>query len=112
MGIIIYQSFLGAAFYEKSPHITIDSYLSTLRDHDFYRALIGSLAIAALTVLALPIALLAAIAIHKIGVYGARVIEPMLIIPMFISPIIWGFAWLYSYGPAGVFPNMWEISMA
>ncbi len=107
IGIIIYQSFLGAAFYEKSLHITIDSYLSTLRDHDFYRALIGSLVIAALTVLALPIALLAAIAIHKIGVYGARVIEPMLIIPMFISPIIWGFAWLYSYGPAGVFPNMW-----
>jgi iron(III) transport system permease protein len=107
IGIIVYQSFLGGPFYEKGLVFTISSYVSTFRDSDFYRAFTGSLVIGLLTLLALPIALFAAIAVHKIGIYGARVIEPILIIPMFISPIIWGFAWLYSYGPAGMFPSLW-----
>jgi len=106
-GIILYQSFLGGPFYENSLGFTISNYASILRDRDFYRALLGSLTIAVLTLLAIPIAIFAAIAIHKVGVYGGSVLEPLMIVPMFISPIVWGFAWLYSYGPAGVFPNLW-----
>lgn len=108
LGIMILQSFLEAPFFERNLIFTLNEYISTFIDRDFHKALIGSLIVAILTLLALPIALFFAVVIHKIeGVYGYRVIEPILIIPMFISPLIWGFAWLYAYGPVGILPNFW-----
>ncbi|MEM0237980.1 MAG: ABC transporter permease subunit [Desulfurococcus sp.] len=63
--------------------------------------------IAFLTLLAVPIALFISIAIHKISIPGRSILEPLILVPMFISPLIWGFAWLYAYGPGGVFPKLW-----
>lgn len=107
LGIMIYQSFLGAAFFENPFSFTLGSYASLLADTNFYRSLTGSLVIAAMTLLAVPIALFIAIAIHKLALPGRSFLEPLIIIPMFIPPIIWGFAWLYAYGPAGIFPRLW-----
>ncbi len=107
LGLMIYQSFLGGPFFETPFSFTLESYTQTLRDPGFYRALIGSLMIAALTLLAVPMALFISIAIHKISIPGRSILEPFILAPMFISPLVWGFAWLYAYGPAGVFPRLW-----
>lgn len=107
LGIMIYQSFLSEPFFEAPFSFTLKSYAETLRDPGFHRALFGSLMIAFLTLLAVPIALFISIAIHKISIPGRSILEPLILVPMFISPLIWGFAWLYAYGPGGVFPKLW-----
>ncbi len=78
-----------------------------IRDSEFRVSLINSIVIALLTLLSIPMGLALAIVIHKVEIPGAKYIEPMIIIPMFISPIIWGFAWLYMYGPSGFLPRLW-----
>ncbi len=107
LGIMVYQSFLAGPFFERPFSFTLSSYISLLGDRDLYRALTGSLVIATLMLIAVPIALFISIAIHKLAIPGRYILEPLVIIPMFIPPIIWGFAWLYAYGPAGVFPRLW-----
>ncbi|HWQ17346.1 MAG TPA: iron ABC transporter permease [Sulfolobales archaeon] len=107
LGLMIYQSFLGGPFFETPLLFTMESYINTLRDPGFYRALIGSLVIAALTLLAVPIALFISISVHKFAIPGRSIIEPLILAPMFIPPLVWGFAWLYAYGPIGILPKLW-----
>ena len=105
LGLMIYQSFLNGPFYETPLSFTLESYIHSLKDPGFHKALIGSLAIATLTLLAVPIALFLSIVIHKTSIPGRSVLESLILVPMFISPLVWGFAWLYAYGPAGILPR-------
>ncbi|TLZ45320.1 MAG: iron ABC transporter permease [Methanobacteriota archaeon] len=106
--VMVYQSVINRPFYEANPQLTLVGYDRVFADPDFLLALVNSNIVALLTLLAIPIGLYAAVVLQKLDVpLIRRVLEPLIFSSMFVSPILWGFGWLYMYGPGGFAPRLW-----
>ncbi|MBK5567985.1 iron ABC transporter permease [Ensifer sp. SSB1] len=102
VGLIIYQSFLTAAFFSPRAHFGLDAYKYVFTDKNFYRAL-GTTAIFSfgMVAIAVPLGGLLAFLITRTDIKGKRLLEILVLVPMFISSIVLAFGYTVSVGPTG-----------
>lgn len=102
VGLIIYQSFLSAAFFSPRAHFGFDAYRYVFTDKNFYRAL-GTTALFSfgMVALAVPLGGLLAFLITRTDIKAKRWLEILVLVPMFISSIVLAFGYTVSVGPTG-----------
>lgn len=102
VGLIIYQSFLTAAFFSPRAEFGFDAYRYVFSDRNFYKAL-GTTAIFSfgMVAIAVPLGGLLAFLITRTDVRGKRLLEVLVLVPMFISSIVLAFGYTVSVGPTG-----------
>ncbi|WP_085026368.1 ABC transporter permease [Ensifer aridi] len=102
VGLIIYQSFLTAAFFSPRAKFGLDAYRYVFFDKNFYRAL-GTTAIFSfgMVAIAVPLGGLLAFLITRTDIKGKRLLEILVLVPMFISSIVLAFGYTVSVGPTG-----------
>ena len=102
VGLIIYQSFLTAAFFSPRARFGFDAYKYVFTDKNFYRAL-GTTAIFSFGMVAISVPLggLLAFLITRTDIRGKRLLEILVLVPMFISSIVLAFGYTVSVGPTG-----------
>jgi len=102
VGLIIYQSFLTAAFFSPRAKFGFDAYQYVFTDKNFYKAL-GTTAIFAfgMVAIAVPLGGLLAFLITRTDIKGKRLLEILVLVPMFISSIVLAFGYTVSVGPTG-----------
>lgn len=102
VGLIIYQSFLTAAFFSPRAEFGFDAYRYVFSDRNFYKAL-GTTAIFSfgMVAIAVPLGGLLAFLITRTDVRGKRILEVLVLVPMFISSIVLAFGYTVSVGPTG-----------
>lgn len=97
--------------YTYKVKLTLDVVIEVIRSPEFKEALISTMIVAILqTFVGVLVGLILAISIHRTDTPFIGRLEPLIIMPMFIAPIIWGFAWSYSYGPSGFIPLFREFN--
>lgn len=102
VGLIIYQSFLTAAFFSPRAKFGFDAYRYVFTDKNFYRAL-GTTAIFSfgMVAIAVPLGGLLAFLITRTDIKARRLLEILVLVPMFISSIVLAFGYTVSVGPTG-----------
>lgn len=102
VGLIIYQSFLTAAFFSPRAKFGFDAYRYVFTDSNFYEAL-GTTAIFSfgMVAIAVPLGGLLAFLITRTDILGKRLLEILVLVPMFISSIVLAFGYTVSVGPTG-----------
>lgn len=102
VGLIIYQSFLTAAFFSPRAKFGLDAYKYVFTDKNFYKAL-GTTAIFSfgMVAIAVPLGGLLAFLITRTDIKGKRLLEIFVLVPMFISSIVLAFGYTVSVGPTG-----------
>lgn len=102
VGLIVYQSFLSAAFFSPRARFGLDAYRYVFSDKNFYRAL-GTTAIFSfgMVAIAVPLGGLLAFLITRTDIKGKRALEILVLVPMFISSIVLAFGYTVSVGPTG-----------
>ncbi|WHS91443.1 iron ABC transporter permease (plasmid) [Sinorhizobium kummerowiae] len=102
VGLIIYQSFLTAAFFSPRAEFGFDAYRYVFSDRNFYKAL-GTTAIFSfgMVAIAVPLGGLLAFLITRTDVRGKCILEVLVLVPMFISSIVLAFGYTVSVGPTG-----------
>ncbi|WP_018097095.1 ABC transporter permease [Sinorhizobium meliloti] len=102
VGLIIYQSFLTAAFFSPRAKFGFDAYRYVFSDKNFYKAL-GTTAIFSfgMVAIAVPLGGLLAFLITRTDVRAKRLLEVLVLVPMFISSIVLAFGYTVSVGPTG-----------
>ncbi len=102
VGLIIYQSFLTAAFFSPRAKFGFDAYRYVFTDKNFYRAL-GTTAIFSfgMVAIAVPLGGLLAFLITRTDIKAKRLLEILVLVPMFISSIVLAFGYTVSVGPTG-----------
>ncbi|MCP8895122.1 iron ABC transporter permease [Shinella daejeonensis] len=102
VGLIIYQSFLTAAFFSPRAQFGFDAYRYVFTDRTFYQAL-GTTTIFAfgMVAIAVPLGGLLAFLITRTDIKGRRLLEVLVLVPMFISSIVLAFGYTVSVGPTG-----------
>jgi iron(III) transport system permease protein len=106
--VVVYQSLADRPLYAPNPRFNLASYARIYAAPGFVQALVNSNIVALLTLLAIPIGLYSAIVLQKLDIpLVRRIFEPLIFSSMFVSPVIWGFGWLYMYGPSGFAPRLW-----
>ncbi len=107
LGLVLYQSFLDAPFFQPSAKISLSAYRFVLADSDFRRAL-GTTALVALgmTAVAVPFGSLMAFFLVRTDLPGRGWLEPLVLVPIFLSPVVLGFGYVVSVGPVGFFSLM------
>lgn len=102
VGLIIYQSFLSAAFFSPRARFGLDAYRYVSTDKNFYRAL-GTTAIFSfgMVAIAVPLGGLLAFLITRTDIKAKRLLEILVLVPMFISSIVLAFGYTVSVGPTG-----------
>jgi iron(III) transport system permease protein len=102
VGLIIYQSFLSAAFFSPRARFGLDAYRYVFTDKNFYRAL-GTTAVFSfgMVAIAVPLGGLLAFLITRTDIKGKRALEILVLVPMFISSIVLAFGYTVSVGPTG-----------
>ncbi|QRM56194.1 iron ABC transporter permease [Sinorhizobium sp. BG8] len=102
VGLIIYQSFLTAAFFSPRAKFGLDAYRYVFTDKNFYRAL-GTTAIFSfgMVAIAVPLGGLLAFLITRTDIKAKRLLEILVLVPMFISSIVLAFGYTVSVGPTG-----------
>lgn len=102
VGLIIYQSFLTAAFFSPRAKFGLDAYRYVFTDKNFYRAL-GTTAIFSfgMVAIAVPLGGLLAFLITRTDIKLKRLLEILVLVPMFISSIVLAFGYTVSVGPTG-----------
>ncbi|MGG7518752.1 ABC transporter permease [Allorhizobium undicola] len=102
VGLIVYQSFLTAAFFSPRAKFGLDAYRYVFFDRNFYRAL-GTTAVFSfgMVAIAVPLGGLLAFLITRTDIKGKRLLEILVLVPMFISSIVLAFGYTVSVGPAG-----------
>jgi iron(III) transport system permease protein len=106
--VMVYQSVVDRPLYVPNPRFTLATYGRIFAAPGFVQALVNSNIVALLTLLAIPIGLYSAVVLQKLDIpLVRRILEPLIFSSMFVSPVIWGFGWLYMYGPSGFAPRLW-----
>src|SRR6187401_924199 len=107
VGLIAYQSFLDAPFFEEASKASLEAYRYVLADSDFWRAL-RTTALFALGLVAIAVPLGAGLAflITRTDIPGKRWLEPLVLVPMFLSSIVLAFGYTVAVGPTG-FVSLW-----
>lgn len=102
VGLIIYQSFLTAAFFSPRAKFGLDAYRYVFSDKNFYKAL-GTTAIFSfgMVAIAVPLGGLLAFLITRTDIKAKRLLEILVLVPMFISSIVLAFGYTVSVGPTG-----------
>src|SRR5438034_6788046 len=107
LGLIFWQSFLNAPFFNPAKHFGFDAYAFIFEDADFWTAFANSIVIAAgMVVIALPLGAALAFLLTRTDLPAQRWIEVLVLIPVFISPMVLAFGYVVSMGPVG-FYSLW-----
>lgn len=102
VGLIIYQSFLTAAFFSARARFGFDAYYFVFTDRNFYKAL-GTTTMFAfgMVAIAVPLGGLLAFLLTRTDIRFKRTLEILVLVPMFISSIVLAFGYTVSVGPTG-----------
>jgi len=107
LGLLVYQSFLDAPFFNPSAKPSFAAYQYVLVDPDFHTALATSIFVStAMVIIAVPIGSLFAFLLVRSDMPGRRVLEPLVLIPIFLSPVVLAFGYVVAAGPVGFF-SLW-----
>src|SRR5438034_8987116 len=107
LGLIFWQSFLNAPFFNPAKHFGFDAYAFIFADADFWPAFLNSILIAAgMVIIALPLGAALAFLLTRTDLPAQRSIEVLVLIPVFISPMVLAFGYVVSMGPVG-FYSLW-----
>jgi len=102
LGILVYQAFLDAPFFQPSARLSLDAFRFVFADPDFHRALrVTALVAAGMTALAVPLGSALALLVVRTDLPGRRLVEPWLLVPMLVSPVVLAFGYVVSVGPVG-----------
>lgn len=111
LGLLFYQSFLSAPFFDPSARFSFEAYQYILASPDFHRAFASSFAISlCMTIIAVPLGSLLGFLIVRTDIPGRRWLEPWLLVPVFLSPIVLAFGYVVAVGPVGFF-SLWAKSL-
>jgi iron(III) transport system permease protein len=102
VGLIIYQSFLSAPFFDKAVKFSVEAYRYILTDPDFWHALATTAIFAiGLVVVAVPLGGGLAFLLTRTDIRFKTWLEPLVLVPMFLSSIVLAFGYTVSVGPVG-----------
>src|SRR6266542_397425 len=102
LGILVYQAFLDAPFFQPSARLSLDAFRFVFADPDFHRALrVTALVAAGMTALAVPLGSALALLVVRTDLPGRRLVEPWLLVPMLVSPVVLAFGYVVAVGPVG-----------
>jgi iron(III) transport system permease protein len=105
--LIFYQSFLSAPFFMPVKNFSLEPYRFIFADTDFQQAFVNGFILAAgLAAIALPLGGMLAFLMVRTDLPGRNWITPLLLVPVFVSPMVIGFGYVVSMGPAG-FYTLW-----
>jgi iron(III) transport system permease protein len=106
IGLLLWQSFLDAPFFQPEKLYGLDAYRFIFEDPDFKRAFLNSLYISlGMAFISVPLGGLLAFLMVRTNLPGRSWIEPLLLIPVFVSPMILCFGYTVSVGPVGFISN-------
>ena len=107
VGLILYQSFLDAPFFDKTAQLSLEAYDYVLTDPDFWIALRTTAIFAfGLVAVAVPLGAMLAFLLARTDLVGKGWLEPVALVPMFLSSIVLAFGYTVSIGPSG-FVSLW-----
>ncbi len=107
IGLLWWQSFLDAPFFQAQRHFGLDAYRFIFEDPDFKRSFLNSLYISCgMGLISVPLGGLLAFLMVRTDLPGRAWIEPLLLIPVFVSPMILCFGYTVAVGPVG-FVSLW-----
>ena len=107
VGLILYQSFLDAPFFDKTARLSLEAYDYVLTDPDFWIALRTTAIFAfGLVAVAVPLGAMLAFLLARTDLRGKGWLEPVALVPMFLSSIVLAFGYTVSIGPSG-FVSLW-----
>ncbi|MGB6055680.1 MAG: iron ABC transporter permease, partial [Burkholderiaceae bacterium] len=105
--LIVYQSFLSAPFFMPARSLSLEPYRFIFDDPDFRQAFVnGFLLAGGLAAIAVPLGGMLAFLMMRTDLPGRSWIAPLLLVPVFVSPMVIGFGYVVSMGPAG-FYTLW-----
>ena len=109
IGIIVYQSFLDAPFFDAKAKLSIWAYGFVFAEADFWKALGTTFALAlGMAGIAVPLGALLAFLVTRTDLPGRNWVEPMLLVPIFLSPLVLAFGYVVSMGPVGFLTVWWK----
>jgi len=107
IGLLFWQSFLDAPFFNVDKKVGLDAYRFIFDDPDFRQAFLNSFYISlGMAFISVPLGGLLAFLLVRTDLPGRNWIEPLLLIPVFVSPMILCFGYTVSVGPVG-FVSIW-----
>ncbi|MEP7070598.1 MAG: iron ABC transporter permease [Usitatibacter sp.] len=107
IGLIIYQSFLTAPFFDAHKTVGLGAYAFVFADPDFWKALLNSMLIATgMTLIAVPLGSILAFVMERTDLPAKRWFEPLILVPSFVSPMVLSFGFVVAAGPVG-FYTVW-----
>jgi len=102
LGILVYQAFLDAPFFQPSARLSLDAFRFVFADPDFHRALRVTVLVAVgMTAIAVPLGSALALLVVRTDLPGRRLVEPWLLVPMLVSPVVLAFGYVVAVGPVG-----------
>jgi len=111
LGLIFWQSFLNAPFFNPARHLSLDAYAFIFEDSDFWTAFLNSIVIATgMVVIALPLGAALAFLLTRTDLPAQRTIEVLVLIPVFVSPMVLAFGYVVAMGPVG-FYSTWAKAL-
>ena len=103
-GLIIYQSFLSAPFFQPNAVFSLGAFGYVLSDPGFWRACWNSLMIAtAMAAIALPLGAALAFLLVRTDLPARHIVEPLILVPMLVSPIVLALGYVVAAGPVGFY---------
>jgi len=111
VGLILYQSFLNAPFFDATAKPSLDAFSYVLTDRDFWRALRTTAVFAfGLVAVSVPLGAGLAFLLTRTNMPGKGLLETLVLVPMFLSSIVLAFGYTVSVGPSG-FVSLWMRSL-
>ena len=111
LGLLVYQSFLSAPFFDRSAKLGLEAYEYVLTSPDFHRAFLSSFMVSfGMTAIALPLGSLLGFLVARTDLPGKKWLEPWLLVPVFLSPVVVAFGYVVAVGPVGFF-SLWAKSL-
>ena len=102
IGMIVWQAFLDAPFFQPSHHLSLDAFRFVLADPDFHRALWVTVVVATgMTAIAVPLGSALALLVVRTDLPARGLLEPWILVPMLVSPVVLAFGYVVSVGPVG-----------
>ncbi|MGB0086285.1 MAG: iron ABC transporter permease, partial [Rhodomicrobiaceae bacterium] len=109
IGIITYQSFLDAPFFDAKAKLSVWAYGFVFGERDFWLALWTTVALAiGMAAIAVPLGAVMAFLITRTDLPGRAWIEPLLLVPIFLSPLVLAFGYVVAMGPVGFLSTFWR----
>jgi iron(III) transport system permease protein len=111
LGLIFWQSFLDAPFFNPAHKASFDAYAFIFADADFWSSALNSVVIAGgMVLIALPLGAALAFLLTRTDLPAQRWIEVAVLVPVFVSPMVLAFGYVVAMGPVG-FYSLWAKSI-